>query len=462
MCRPITKKSTEFDSAQKTLKDGILYSCISLSLLITGLSLTFPHFQSRRDELGCDALCYGSMTSVRSALSLIGTAAIGRLSDCNDSILARVLGAVGNGSAPSGRRACLYIGIFATLASLTFAITINSLHGLWISMVPSALLSHNFEVFKALISEYCNDAELSTETSSKKTETIKSGERSGAVGKLGMVVGISFMIGPMIAAIFSPSFQVSSQIAIIFTVLSGLVIMLKLPLPAQIQGDKVDAGKLDTSKPQTEFTLMKMMSLSTPKARAAVSLLVTRLLMALAFHIFATIWPQSLKNRFAFGPTDHARFMSFVGLTYAFSQGVLAKSVVQFCGNERKVLGMMSCCLILGAGRYIAYYTTSLVTVYSSFFFIINALGVMNTILTADSGAIAPREELGSLFGLLQAGESAAGMVGPFLGGLLSHTYGAQAPLMGVVFVYAFLGVFLSSVYEKAVLSAQRDTKKEM
>ena len=77
---------------------------------------------------------------------------------------------------------------------------------------------------------------------------------------------------------------------------------------------------------------------------------------------------------------------------------------------------MMSCCLVLGAGRYVAYYTDSVVTMHVSFFFIINALGVMNTVLTADSGAIAPREELGSLFGLLQASESAAGMVSPLRG----------------------------------------------
>ena len=104
--------------------------------------------------------------------------------------------------------------------------------------------------------------------------------------------------------------------------------------------------------------------------------------------------------------------MSFVGVTYAFSQGVLAKPLVQFWGEGKgRVVGMMSCCLVLGAGRYVAYYTDSVVTMHVSFFFIINALGVMNTVLTADSGAIAPREELGSLFGLLQASESAAGMV---------------------------------------------------
>ena len=41
------------------LKTGTYRSCVSLFLLITGLSLTFPHMQSRRDALGCDSYCYG-------------------------------------------------------------------------------------------------------------------------------------------------------------------------------------------------------------------------------------------------------------------------------------------------------------------------------------------------------------------------------------------------------------------
>ena len=63
-----------------------------------------------------------------------------------------------------------------------------------------------------------------------------------------------------------------------------------------------------------------------------------------------------------------------------------------------------------------------------------NALGILNTILTADTGAIAPSNELGGLFGMLQSAESAAGMIGPFLGGMVSHSfaeyYGMSAPLM--------------------------------
>lgn len=128
--------TTALLNAQQKLAKGTLYACISITLLITGLAVTFPLLQSRRDELQCDSLCYGSMTSVRSALTLVGTAIIGRLSDKNGTILARTLGTLGKGSIASGRRACLHLGTIASLAGLIISVTMDSLQGLWLSMIP--------------------------------------------------------------------------------------------------------------------------------------------------------------------------------------------------------------------------------------------------------------------------------------------------------------------------------------
>lgn len=449
--------------AIETLQKGTLLSCISLALLITGASLTFPHLQSRRDELGCDSLCYGSMTSVRGALGLIGTALMGRLSDKNGSFLATTLGSIGLSSAPSGRRACLYIGTLASLIGLGIAVSMDSLTGLWLSMIPAALLQHNFDVFKALVSEYHNDVE-----SLKAKPETESTSRSGSVGKIGMSVGISFMIGPMVAAILSPSFQSASYLAMVCTIASGFVIY-RVPLPLSTVGNDsnrcIYPEKDDKGCDNSEFSLLNMMKLQTPTSCAAVTLLIIRLNMALAFHIFNTIMPSSLKSRFQFGPSDHARFMSFIGLTYALSQGFLAKRVIKTCGPNGKVYVIMACCALLGAGRYIAYYTASIKVVYASFLFIINALGIMNTIITADTGSIAPSNELGGLFGILQSAESAAGMLGPFLGGVISHYFHdyhkISAPLVAVVSIYTFLFFFVLWGYDRLVLSCAKGSRSE-
>jgi DHA1 family tetracycline resistance protein-like MFS transporter len=466
--------SNDLNQAEQTLQSGTILSCFSLLLLITGASLTFPHLQSRRDALGCDSLCYGSMTSVRGALGLIGTSLMGTLSDKNGSFLALTLGKIGFGAAaPSGRRACLYIGTMASLIGLAIAASVDSLVGLWLSMIPGALLQHNFDVFKALVSEYHNDIDamhskkndekLDSDTS---TTNQSSTSRSGTVGKLGMSAGISFMIGPMVAAVLSPSFQSATYLAIACTIASGIVIY-RVPLPISTVNPNAKSTNSTAEKDEpsqtkkSDFTIINMIKLQTSTSRAAMTLLVIRLNMALAFHIFNTIWPSSLKTRFQFGPSDHARFMSFIGVTYAFSQGILAKKTIKLFGPNGKVYVIMICCAILGVGRYIAFYTPSIRVVYVSFLFIINALGILNTVITADIGSIAPSNELGGLFGILQSAESAAGMIGPFLGGVVSHYFGdfddvISAPLLAIVGIYTFLFFFVLWGYDKLILACVR------
>ena len=477
--RSSTKNPTALQHARHNLDRGTLLACLSLLLLITGMSVTFPLLQSRRDELGCDSLCYGSMTSARSALGLVGTAVIGRLSDRNGSILARTLGALGKRGNASGSRACLDLGRIASLVGLIISILMNSLRGLWLSMIPGALLQHNFDIYKSLLSEFHNDIEHLETTQSKgdnsseeddkkehnNNDTKSTSARSGSIGKLGMAAGISFMIGPTITAVVTPTFQAAIYFAILCTFASWFVIF-HLPLPVQAKNNESKGNIEDDTKkqdkPPSEFTLMNMLKLKTHKAKAAMMLLVIRLNMALAFHIFNTVWPASLKARFDFGPRDHSMFMSFIGITYAFSQGFMAKRLVNMWGKNGKVYVIMLCCAVLGLGRYIAYYTSSKVIVYVSFLFIINALGTMNVVITADSGKIAPSDEVGYLFGILQAGESGAGMLGPFVGGLISHELGNDAPLVAVVGVYSFLFVFISWGYQRYVVSSSSESKKSV
>ena len=450
--------------ARRSLAKGTLVSCVSIFFLICGLSLTFPQMQSRRDELGCDALCYGSMTSIRGALGLVGAALVGRLSDRNDSLLARSLGSIGKGA--NGRRGCLFLGIIAALLGFIIALE-NSLIGLWLSMIPGAFLQHNFDVFKALLSEYHNDVDNAEDNPDNESEEYEesSPSRSSSVGKLGMTVGMSFMIGPMVAAGANPSFQSATYMAIFCILVSGASVFT-LPLPLASTTKKLDncddkPDICETTQQSNEFTLSKMIKLQTPKTRAAMTLLVIRLNMALAFHIFNTIWPTSLKIRFQFGPSQHAKFMSFIGITYAISQGFVAKRMINALGAKGKVYGIMICCTMLGIGRYIAFHTDSLLVVYASFFFIINALGVLNTVITSDTGLIAPSNEIGKLFGILQASESAAGMVGPLMSGIISHYLGKDAPLLAVIAIYTFLFFFSSWGYDGLVLSASRDERKE-
>ena len=102
--------------------------------------------------------------------------------------------------------------------------------------------------------------------------------------------------------------------------------------------------------------------------------------MGIAYHVFATIWTVTLKQRFDFGPKDHAYFMGWVGLWYALSQGVFAKKFIKYAGEDPTNV-ILACVVILALGRVLALMTSSLFTVYGVMATVIVALGQSSVIL---------------------------------------------------------------------------------
>jgi len=210
---------------------------------------------------------------------------------------------------------------------------------------------------------------------------------------------------------------------------------------------------------------MKLLKLKAAKSPAAIFFMLIRTAMGLAYHIFNTVWTVSLKTRFQFGPADYGRFFSFIGLGFALSQGFFAGRLVQFFGPKRRVLLIQFCCIALGVGRWFAFQTNSLSLVYILFALIITALGVMNTIITADTSKIASSDEIGGLLGLLDAVQSGAGMLGPIIGGILGQvTWGKSenqeantfAPMVAVVGLYGFIFCLVLYGYDKYVVEEEQ------
>lgn len=423
----ITKETQE----DEALQHGTLYGSLSLALIIAGFSLTMPHLQSRRDALQCDSLCYGSMTSTRSALSLVGGFFVSRLSDNDSSFVARTIGG------GSGRKACLYIGTVASIIGLVIGGSTFSIFGMYLSMVPGALFQQNFSVLKALLADLHDAASSST------------GARAGSVGKLGMSVGLAFMFGPVMGATLIKTFEHAVILAIVLTAAS-MIMVAKLPSTTSIKAS-------DTTKTKGMLSFLDIKAARTP---AAMFLMSVRVCMALAFHIYMTIWTVSLKQRFDFGPKDHGFFMSFIGLTYALAQGVVAKRVVKPLGPTGRIRVIQLCCIALGAGRYFAFHTQSLPIVYLVFACIITALGVLNTILTADTASLASPDEVGGLYGVLESVESVAGICGPIAGGSLALIDPIFAPLVAVVGLYFVVFLLVTFGYDALIIRGKSAPKK--
>lgn len=433
-------------NSQEPKHRGFLYGTLSLALLVTAASVVMGFYQSKRDALGCDVQCIGTMTSARSALTLVGSTIIGKCSD--STALDRIGGA---------RRVFLVLGVAASALDLLMSFRATSINALWISMIPSALFQQNFTVLKALFIEYHD-------------ESASAAERAGRVGKLGMAVGLAFMAGPLLGSVFFKEYRTAAMFAAA-CLLGAMVFIVLLPPPPKSSSTKHGTEKLSETETPLSYSssplgFSRFLPDLVPAARTppAVFIMVSRTFMGLSFHIFQTIWTVALRERFNFGPKDYGRYFSFIGFGFALSQGFLAKYLVKTVGESdrgRKHL-LLVCALLLGGGRFIAYQTNSIKVVYFVFGFIVTALGVINTIFTADTSRIASPNELGGLFGLLGSVESLAGISGPIVGGLLAkYVHPIWGPLFAVLTLYGFVFVMIFLGYERIVCQGKKTEKRK-
>ena len=432
---------TEKDAIKnrRNLEKGIQYGTASLAFLFVAITVTMPHAQSLRDDLGCDSMCLGSMTSVRSMLTLTGATLVGKLSDSTNHYLQTSLG--------GARRLSLFVGGLAAALGLLMGYHASDIRMLWASMIPGALLQHNANVLKALFSAY-HDA---------VPEKSSSTDRAASAGLLGMAVGLALMAGPLAGVSLFSTYQEATYFGFGCVLISlALIVIMPTPLPATATHEQSTSSNVSKKK----LGFFSSFDIPTARTPAALFLMASRLCMTLAFHIFQTIWTASLNERFDFGPKDYGRFISFIGLTYAVSQGFLAKALLKTFGGHTsrgRVRLLLSCCVILGCGRYLAFQTSSLPVVYALFAGIVTCLGLINTMFSADTSQIAPPEELGSLFGVLAAVESAGGIVGPILGGALSRVHPVHAPLFSVLALYALVFCMVIMGYDSLVLKNSQD-----
>ena len=146
--------------------------------------------------------------SARSALSLVGSVLVGRMSD------------------KIGRIRVLWIGLISSIISYYIGYSVPTIGGMWWAMVPSSLLNQNYNVLKALFTDYNNEDMDERRT----TES----ERASQMGRLGMAVGIAFMVGPALGATVFKSYNDATLAAMCLAVCS-CILLTQLPMPRTVK-----------------------------------------------------------------------------------------------------------------------------------------------------------------------------------------------------------------------------------
>lgn len=120
----------------------------------------------------------------------------------------------------------------------------------------------------------------------------------------------------------------------------------------------------------------------------------------------------------------------------------------------------LGCVVCLALGRPLALWTVDVRVVYCAFTAMVMALGVLNTLVSSACANLATGDELGGLFGMLDAVENCTGIVGPLLGGQLA-AFGQGVPLAVVVGCYAVNFGVIALFFEKHVALAHPRSKSD-
>lgn len=382
--------------------------------------LHFSFAQDQRDSVDCGPLCFGYLQSFTSAMSFVGAVAIGNLSD------------------RLGRVPMLYCGVLASITASAVAVSADSSFALFLAAIPASL-NQNHAVMKALVSDWFVEG---------AAEQV---ERASSMGLLGMAAGLSFMAGPLIGAAVFTSFRHAKVGAIVGLGISSLLLQLLPTAKSEVKA----AAAFSHADVQSKSLLSSFADLFSLHKPGAWLLITIRMSMGLAYSVFNGVFLTSLRTRFDFTPLQYGLLMSWIGLSYSLAQGFWAKIVIKLFNDDVRLL--LTCAVVLGAGRALQLHVASVLLLYVIIFAVITALGTINTLISTATSKVAKDGSVGGLFGSMEAVEKLSALFGPIIGGVLFNA-NPYLPTTAVVLLYGVVFTCIMCFYQHHVILASDQT----
>jgi DHA1 family tetracycline resistance protein-like MFS transporter len=275
----------------------VLIDMVSIGLIIPVLAPLVGTFTSSQSE---QAFWYGAVTIVFGIANFFGSPILGRLSD------------------RYGRRPVLLIG-FSGLA-LSFIVT-GLATALWMLLVVrlfSGAMQSNISVANAYVADITAPA-----------------ERAKAFGKLGAMLGMGFILGPVIGGLLG---GISLHLPFFFA--AGLAIVNWLygffVLPESLPPERRRPFVLREANPIS--ALRGLVEL-----KGVGSLVIVIALSALAQFMTHTSWVLYTTFKFGWGPTQNGWSLFAIGLMSVLVQGVfLSRLLHRFSPQRLAIMGLVS------------------------------------------------------------------------------------------------------------------------
>lgn len=164
-----------------------------------------------------------------------------------------------------------------------------------------------------------------------------------------------------------------------------------------------------------------------------VALLLSRGLCGLAFFVLTGTFDLFCKQRFSMTPETFGYFLSFIGLSFAVSNGLLVPFVHRLAGGGdgdasaewRMLVGGMC---VLGCGRLTLALSFTLPVLVGGDLLVAIGGSLVGSATPALLSRAAQPGALGTLLGVSNSVHSVAGVLGPTLSGVLFELHGPGAP----------------------------------
>lgn len=394
--------------SQKSSAKKIVFLIVFLDLVGFGIFITLSpflalHFDASPFQIGLLMSCYSIAQFVFSPFW-------GKMSD------------------RYGRRPILLISILGgSLSYLGFAFS-YSLWWMFVCRSFAGLFAANISTAHAVI----------TDVTAKE-------DRAAGMGLIGAAFGLGFIVGPSLGSLFGYVGSIigsSPPFGLFFPALMAFVITFLNLIWAYYALPETNTLKQKRKSKDSFLAELNIMNKTSPMV---FRLIVVFFLANLAMPLMEVMLFPFVKDRFGWGFVESGLGFAAVGLTMAFTQGLLVRRLIPKWG-ERKTLLYGFC--ILALAYFLISISFSIVTLAFAMFLLAIGSGLSRPSLLGMVSMASRENEQGEVMGSSQSAASLGRILGPMLGGWLYSHLGMGSPfiLAGMLTVVSIIAVIVMYV----------------
>lgn len=338
---------------------------------MVGFGIIIPVLPLYAERFHASPLAIGWLTGIYSAMQIVFTPILGRLSDTY------------------GRRPVLMLSIAGTALSFLLMGWAGSLTLLFIGRIVAGVTGGNISIPQAYI------ADVTTPE-----------ERSKWMGMIGAAFGLGFTFGPMIGGIMS-RFSYGAPFYLAAAMATANVLLLYLILPESLPQEY-------RAKPHEDATIVEVFRHGNGWMFGLV--VATYFFLTGSFTIMTTLFALFTERRFGYDAQANGYLFGFVGIVTVIVQGGLIGRCVRLFGETMLARTGM---LITAASLAMLPWCANLTWLLLACAGLSLGSGFASPSLNGLASQMMDRSWQGRALGVLQSAGSTARLLGPLFGGWL-------------------------------------------